>query len=119
MTTPISTDGQGATNGAANGTSIGTNGPTGTSNTTVSKALATVKPHYTSSAVSTSGRKNVKPGREGVVDALAAIAQPIRASRRPLPTQMGNGTYIEQKKISSFREDLKALKWKGKSLPVA
>lgn len=55
----------------------------------------------------------LKTDREGVTDAFTQFGQLIHASRRPLPTQMGDGTYNEQKTRTGLRQDLRRLRLKG------
>ena len=50
--------------------------------------------------------------RADVDSAFAQFAQVIHASRRPLPTQSGDGAYLEQKEPSGLMADIKALGFK-------
>ncbi|KKA23635.1 Peroxidase [Rasamsonia emersonii CBS 393.64] len=50
--------------------------------------------------------------RNEVVATFEKYAQLIHASRRPLPTQTGDGTYLEHEPSSSLFQDLKALSFK-------
>lgn len=50
--------------------------------------------------------------RNEVVATFEKYAQLIHASRRPLPTQTGDGTYPEHEPSSSLFQDLKALSFK-------
>jgi hypothetical protein len=71
-------------------------------------------------ATQNSSKKNnsagLKADRTGVSQAFTQFGQLIHASRRPLPTQMGDGTYNEKKKKTGLRNDIKYLKWKGNIL---
>lgn len=53
------------------------------------------------------------PTRQGIDDAFRSFGQLITASRRPLPTQNGDGTYQTSKMQTGLREDWKAIKLKG------
>ncbi|RYP35414.1 hypothetical protein DL767_003821 [Monosporascus sp. MG133] len=53
-----------------------------------------------------------KPDREGVLAAFTQFGQLIHASRRPLPTQHGDGTYSTTNKKASISKDLKYVRWK-------
>ncbi|KAL1866885.1 hypothetical protein Daus18300_006588 [Diaporthe australafricana] len=50
--------------------------------------------------------------RDGVTAAFTRFAQSIHASRRPLPTQIGNGTANTRRKQTGLKVDLKHLGWK-------
>lgn len=54
-----------------------------------------------------------EPTRAGVTSAFAQFGALLQASRRPLPTQHGNGTYSETKTRPGLRQDLKSLKKRG------
>jgi len=56
---------------------------------------------------------SVSTNRQGVDEAFRSFGQLITASRRPLPTQNGDGTYNSAKKQTGLREDLKVIKLKG------
>lgn len=56
-----------------------------------------------------------EPTRAGVTSAFAQFGSLIQASRRPLPTQHGDGTYSETKTRPGLRQDLKSLKKRGMS----
>ena len=51
--------------------------------------------------------------RETISDTFAEYAQLIHASRRPLPTQSGDGQYLEHDEPSGFWADMKSLGIKG------
>ncbi|KAB5575357.1 linoleate diol synthase [Coniochaeta sp. 2T2.1] len=56
---------------------------------------------------------NVKPApanRPGIEEAFRSFGQLVVASRRPLPTQNGDGTYNTAKHQTGLREDLKVIK---------
>ena len=55
-----------------------------------------------------------EPTRAGVTSAFAQFGSLIQASRRPLPTQHGDGTYSETKTRPGLRQDLKSLKKRGR-----
>jgi linoleate 10R-lipoxygenase len=57
-----------------------------------------------------------KADRHGITNAFDAFGQLMHASRRPLPTHLGNGTYNESKQMTGFRKDLKYLRWRGMGL---
>ncbi len=48
--------------------------------------------------------------RKDVEDTFEEFAQLIHASRRPMPTQMGDGSYLEKDEPSGWFQDLKSLK---------
>lgn len=50
--------------------------------------------------------------REEVQSSLQQFAQLIHTAKRPLPTQSGDGTYLEHEVPSSMMEDLKSLGFK-------
>lgn len=56
----------------------------------------------------------LKANREGITSALDQFAQSIHAPQRPLPTQVGNGTYSVRKRETGLRLDLKYIGWKGR-----
>jgi hypothetical protein len=56
--------------------------------------------------------KPLKADRQGVTAAFGQFSQLIQASKRPLPTQNGNGTYSAKNAQTGLREDLKYLKYK-------
>lgn len=56
-----------------------------------------------------------EPTEQGVSTAFSQFGQLIQASRRPLPTQHGDGTYGTRTKKGSIKKDLKYIGWKGKS----
>lgn len=70
------------------------------------------------SKLGTKSEKPMKADREGVDNAFSAFAQLIHASRRPLPTQNGDGTYSEEKKRPGLRKDIMNLKMRGKHIFV-
>jgi hypothetical protein len=51
--------------------------------------------------------------RQGIDDVLRSFGELMTASRRPLPTQNGDGTYNTAKKQTGLRKDLKVIKLKG------
>lgn len=66
-----------------------------------------------SSAPLANDGKPPKPNRDGVASAFQQFGQLVHASKRPLPTQNGDGTYTEKKKYTGLRKDLKYIGWKG------
>ena len=52
------------------------------------------------------------PAGGDVENSFAQFAQLIHASRRPLPTQSGDGAYLEHKEPSGLMSDMKALGFK-------
>lgn len=67
---------------------------------------------------STHAHKNdntVSADRHGIEEAFQSFGQLVAASRRPLPTQNGDGTYNTSKKQTGLRQDLKVIQLKGKS----
>ncbi|OIW26965.1 heme peroxidase [Coniochaeta ligniaria NRRL 30616] len=56
--------------------------------------------------------KAVPATRQGIDEAFRSFGQLITASRRPLPTQNGDGTYHTSKLQTGLREDLKVIKLK-------
>ncbi len=59
------------------------------------------------------GGKPMKANRQGVTAAFSQFGQPLQASRRPLPTQNGDGTYVEHNVQTGLRQDLKHIRIKG------
>ena len=52
------------------------------------------------------------PQRGEVASSFSQFAQLIHASRRPLPTQTGDGTYVEHEMPSGMMQDLRSLGFK-------
>lgn len=69
----------------------------------------------TSSKRSYENVKSVSANRQGIEEAFRSFGQLVTASRRPLPTQNGDGTYNTAKRQTGLREDLKVIKLKGMS----
>ena len=67
----------------------------------------------TSSTRNEKGANRVSANRQGIDDAFKSFGQLITASRRPLPTQNGDGTYNTAKKQTGLKEDLKVIKLQG------
>jgi len=59
--------------------------------------------------------KHTKPTREGVANAFEQHGQVIQAVVKPLPNQVGAGTFSENKKWGKLKDDLKTLRLAGKS----
>lgn len=78
-----------------------------------SSGASVEKSTYITSKPALAQDRPLKANREGVTDAFSQFGQLIHASRRPLPTQMGDGTYNEQKTRTGLRQDLKRLRLKG------
>lgn len=57
--------------------------------------------------------KAVPATRQGIDEAFRSFGQLITASRRPLPTQNGDGTYQTSKLQTGLRQDLKVITRKG------
>lgn len=95
--------------GATNGVNGVTNGTHATTNGTKSS---------TSSPPSQSTAPRAKRG--DVEGTFAKYAQLIHASRRPLPNQSGDGSYLrEETKYTSTLSDLRTMGWKGISTLLA
>ncbi|KAI1254505.1 hypothetical protein MGN70_003909 [Eutypa lata] len=60
-----------------------------------------------------------EPTEQGVSTAFSQFGQLIQASRRPLPTQHGDGTYGTRTKKGSIKKDLKYIGWKDVKTIVA
>lgn len=129
------TDGQTRSNGAANGVSNGysngaANGTTnGTANGTTNgttNGSAAEKPSITKRSSMFASKQKKENGitqpskpqpneshhgekREDVESSFEQFAQLVHASQRPLPTQTGDGTYIEHPESSGLFSDLKVL----------
>ena len=71
------------------------------------------KTFASSSAPLANDGKPPKTDRDGVASAFQQFGQLVHASKRPLPTQNGDGTYNEKKKHTGLRKDLKYIGWKG------
>jgi hypothetical protein len=63
------------------------------------------------------GAPTLPATRQGIEDAFRSFGQLIVASRRPLPTQNGDGTYNSSKRRTGLREDLKVIKRNGMLAP--
>ncbi|EGE05562.1 fatty acid oxygenase [Trichophyton equinum CBS 127.97] len=92
-------------NGVTNGTHATTNGTNGTK----------------SSASSPPSKSTAPRAKRGDVEGtFAKYAQLIHASRRPLPNQSGDGSYLrEETKYTSTLSDLRTMGWKGISTLLA
>ncbi|KAH0555975.1 hypothetical protein GP486_006082 [Trichoglossum hirsutum] len=98
-----------ASNGAANGTAPLAN----------DKAPAAKRSSFSFGLKKDKGKEQSDPGvpdhsakREDINDVFKQYAQLIHASQRPLPSQTGDGTYIEQSVPSGLWQDLKNLGFK-------
>lgn len=58
--------------------------------------------------------KTASADRHGIEEEFRSFSQLAAASRRPLPTQNGDGTYNTEKKQTGLREDLKVIRFRGK-----
>ncbi len=101
----IQTNGSYANGADTNGTSTEKPGPTkrGSSFGFVSKKSKTM-----ASAPTTDHAAS----RADVENAFAQFAQLIHASRRPLPSQSGDGAYVDHEEHSGLLSDIKALGFK-------
>lgn len=54
----------------------------------------------------------LRANREGIAAALSQFSQSIHAPQKPLPTQVGDGTYSVRKRETGLRLDLNYLGWK-------
>lgn len=93
----------------------GTNGTNGYRNDSYS-TTATAKPSTLSPAPAAIKEKPAplpKPTSDGVSSTFTQFGQLLHASRRPLPTQHGDGTYSTATKKSSISKDLKYIGRKG------
>jgi len=59
------------------------------------------------------GGSRMTASRPGVTTAFGQFAQLLHASRRPLPTQNGDGTYTAREAQTGLRQDLRHIKLKG------
>lgn len=122
------------------GTSNGVNGINGTNGTNSTNGTNGINSEYAvthSTSLNAKLLENIKPppgplpplakavhhaplkaDRDGVTAALNQFAQSIHAPQKPLPTQIGDGTYSVRKRESGIRTDLKYIGWKGKE-PIA
>jgi hypothetical protein len=107
----------GHANGATNGTANGTNGSAATD--PKAKRQSFVK-RASSGFMKSNGTNGVNgthheheedhaTTRSDVDSSFAQFAQLIHASRRPMPTQSGDGSYIEHEVHSGLLADIKAL----------
>ena len=92
----------GATNGVTNGTSSGKPGLTKRNTIFSQKAKAEPAP----------GNHAPAAKREDVETTFKQFSQLVHASQRPIPTQTGDGTYIEHQEPPGMFADLKALGFK-------
>lgn len=58
--------------------------------------------------------KPTRADKQGVANALERHGQLIHPTVQPLPSQVGGGTFSENKKWGKLRDDLKALRSAGK-----
>lgn len=95
-------------NGVTNGTHATTNGTNGINGTK-------------SSTSSPPSKSTAPPAKRGDVEStFAKYAQLIHASRRPLPNQSGDGSYLrEETKYTSTFSDVRTMGWKGISTLLA
>ena len=104
-----------ATNGATNGTNKGTETGGAYTNGTGPKNPGLEKRHSSFGLQSKKAKKAAtdhSASRSDVESSFAQFAQLIHASRRPLPTQSGDGAYLDHKEPSGLISDIKALGFK-------
>ena len=108
------------TNGTTNGSSksAATNGAytNGTSNGASASGNPGLDKRQSSFGIQTKKAKKAatdhSASRGDVESTFAQFAQLIHASQRPLPTQSGDGAYLEHKEPSGLMSDMKALGFK-------
>ncbi|ROV90358.1 hypothetical protein VMCG_09739 [Cytospora schulzeri] len=54
----------------------------------------------------------LRANREGITAALSQFSQSIHAPQKPLPTQVGDGTYSVRKRETGLKLDLRYIGWK-------
>ncbi|KUI59129.1 Linoleate 10R-lipoxygenase [Cytospora mali] len=99
------TDGTNGTNGDYNFTHLSSSN---------SKLLENIKPPSgpLPPLAKASRHAPLKANRDGITAAFNQFAQSIHAPQKPLPTQVGDGTYSVRKRETGLRLDLKYIGWK-------
>ena len=105
-------------NGVANGTNgvNGANGTNGTNGTNGASKAAKPTKRFSLAAPKRQATGPVEPDhsvtRGDIDNSFEQFAQLVHASRRPLPTQTGDASYIEHEVPSSLFQDIKSLGFK-------
>jgi linoleate 10R-lipoxygenase len=88
----------------------GTNGYTnGHTNGTPKKGVDVISTRPSDGSSEPDSSKETSATREDVQNTFEQYAQLIHASQRPLPTQSGNGAYLEKEEPTGFWADIKSL----------
>lgn len=93
--------------------SVGKVRPTTTSSPVVNGSFSYTNGHQLKPTSSTTGSTDTsKPvTRQGVEDAFHSFGQLVTASKRPLPTQNGDGTYNDTNRLTGWLPDWKLITW--------